>query len=592
MGAPSRHAAWRRVGVRPEYRHDEFPVSLSAESRTTAITPPRRPRAVAKLTLAAAALALASPAAGLGANPGGTPPGGASAPTSGAAPSAPTAPTPSKATPARITDARCVPYNACSTNPHQVSIRGRLVFSGSGLASGMAVAFPNRPGARISSHSPTSHLHHSALGLVASVPSTAHSGHIEILLGRGRTTAPWGPILVARHALHPPRTPHQVTPLAPVAGSADATAFNGQGMWIWYLSKSDGGSIPAIVAQAQQAGVSTVFVKSSDGSTNYWSQFSSALVAQMHANGIHVCAWQYVYGTHPTAEADLGAQAVAAGADCLVIDAESEYEGHYGAAQSYITELRAKVGPNYPVGLASFPYVDYHPSEPYSVFLGPGGAQFNLPQMYWQDIGTSVDNVYSHTFIANRIYGRPIYPLGQTFQDPPPSAIERFRQLAGAYGSPGVSWWDWQETTARGWAALAATLPPLTGFTATTAEPVLAQGAKGDQVLWMQEHLAAAEPAQPTSGIFDSQTTTDLETFQSQNSIPPSGKTDAPTWAALLALTPVPVDWTSGGPSASSSRVRPGGVRVARAPASARLHALRYEIPRHGLPGGAPAHRR
>src|SRR5436305_7879366 len=124
-------------------------------------------------------------------------------------------------------------------------------------------------------------------------------------------------------------------------------------------------------------------MKSSDGSTNYWSQFSSKLVGELHANGLRACAWQYVYGTNPTGEAGLGAQAAANGADCLVIDAEAEYEGRYASAQTYIRELRAKVGTSYPLALASFPYVSYHPSEPYSVFLGPGGAQFNAPQMYW-----------------------------------------------------------------------------------------------------------------------------------------------------------------------------------------------------------------
>ncbi len=106
---------------------------------------------------------------------------------------------------------------------------------------------------------------------------------------------------------------------------------------------------------------------------------------------------------------------MADGADCLVIDAEGEYEGHYAAAQTYIDDLRAKIGPTYPLGLASFPYVFDHPSFPYSVFLGPDGAQYNAPQMYWKDIGQSVDTVYANTYIANRVYGRPIFPLGQTY---------------------------------------------------------------------------------------------------------------------------------------------------------------------------------
>ncbi len=147
-----------------------------------------------------------------------------------------------------------------------------------------------------------------------------------------------------------------------------------------------------------------------------------------------MCAWQYVYGTNPTGEANLGAEAVANGADCLVIDAEAEYEGHYAAAQTYIDELRAKIGPTYPLALASFPYVSYHPSLPYSVFLGPNGAQYNAPQMYWKDIGVSVDTVYANTYIANRIYGRPIFPLGQTYGGVSSSDLLRFREEAADYG--------------------------------------------------------------------------------------------------------------------------------------------------------------
>src|SRR6202030_2570971 len=152
---------------------------------------------------------------------------------------------------------------------------------------------------------------------------------------------------------------------------------------------------------------------------------------------LKVCAWQYVYGTNPTGEAQLGAEAVANGADCLVIDAESEYEGHYAAAQTSLTDLRATIGPDYPLGLASFPYVSYHPSLPYSVFLGPGGAQYNAPQMYWKAIGTSVDTVYANTYIANRIYARPISPLGQTYESVSSSDLLRFREEAVDYGATG-----------------------------------------------------------------------------------------------------------------------------------------------------------
>jgi Putative peptidoglycan binding domain len=482
------------------------------------------------------------------ANVGGTPAAGA--PSTTPTKTAPTTHSSSlHVTSVRIAHVSCVPVSRCSGNPHQVSTHGTLLLSGPGLQAGMTVAFPKAPGARVSSLSPASHLRHTSGGLLVTVPASAHSGHIMVLLSRGRYTSSFGPIYVYRHALHPP-APKPV-PVAPATGATavGGTAFEGQGMWIWYVSQSDGGSVASIVAQAHAAGVTTLYIKSSDGPSNYWSQFSPQLVAELHANGLKACAWQYVYGTNPVGEADLGAEAVTDGADCLVIDAEAEYEGRYGAAQTYIDELRAKVGPNYPIGLASFPYVSYHPSFPYSVFLGPGGAQYDVPQMYWHDIGQSVDTVYANTYIANRVYGRPIYPLGQTYGGVSANELLRFREEAVDYGATGTSYWDWQETNATLWSTLAEPLAPLTTVTPNGSYPELSSGSKGDQVLWLQEHLASAVPTQETTGNFGAQTTANLEAFQTAHGIAASGVAEAATWAALLALPPVAVDWTGSGPT-------------------------------------------
>jgi Putative peptidoglycan binding domain len=501
-----------------------------------------------------------SPAPAAAANPGGTAPAATSGTTgaskgssAGAAPrlkgGVSTKALSLHVTAIRIASASCVPAARCSRNPHQVSIRGTLVMAGKGLAAGMLVAFPRAAGARISAASPGSRLRHTSAGLVVTVPSSAHSGRIMVLLSHARYTSSYGPIFIFRHALHPPAPKHPRGPPAQPSVAVSGTAFDGQGMWIWYLSQSERGNIAAIAARAHAAGVGTVFVKSSDGSTNYWNQFSAQLVQELHANGLKACAWQYVYGTNPAGEANLGAKAVANGADCLVIDAEAEYERRYSAAQTYIATLRAKVGPAYPVALASFPYVSYHPSFPYSVFMGANGAQYNAPQMYWKDIGVSVDTVYANTYIANRTYGRPIFPLGQTYGGVSSSDVLRFREEAVDYGAAGVSFWDWQETPASGWSTLAAPLAPLSSVIPNTSYPELRSGGRGDQVLWMQEHLASAIPAQETTGNFGAQTATNLRAFQAARGIPPGGQTDAATWSALLALPPVAVDWTGGGPS-------------------------------------------
>ncbi|MEA2426237.1 MAG: hypothetical protein QOH13_2647, partial [Thermoleophilaceae bacterium] len=241
---------------------------------------------------------------------------------------------------------------------------------------------------------------------------------------------------------------------------------------------------------------------------------------------------------------------------------------------TYMDRLRSQVDPNFPLALTSFPYVDYHPGLPYSVFF-QNGADFNLPQVYWKDIGTSPDTAMAHTYVHNKIYGKPIFPLGQSYNDPPPADMTRFRQLAALYGSSGLSWWSWQASTDRGWKAIGAQIQPLTDTQPSQDWPLLKKGSKGDETLWMQEHLASADATTPTSGVFDAATDTALRNFQTQRGLPVTGTTDSATWQALLALTPIQVTWTTKNKPAFTAR----RMRVAKAPRSARLPARKREIP-------------
>jgi hypothetical protein len=434
----------------------------------------------------------------------------------------------------------------CGHNPHAVQATGELVIRGHFLNGGSLVFFPrahkSAGAARVSPLGawlrPTAH------GLAVMVPSGAASGRIFIAAAPGSRSKPFGPITI----LAPPKPPPPPAPPREVATTPASSPFDGAGMWIWYLSASDGGNLQNIAAQAHAADIATLYVKSSDGGSNFWSQFTPSLVTEVHALSLRICAWQYVYGNDPLGEADLGIRAVRDGADCLVIDAEDEYGGKYAAAQTYIDTLRAAVGPAYPIGLASFPYVDYHESVPYSVFLGPGGAQFNVPQIYWKAIGTTPDAAFSHMFVENRIYGRVIAPLGQLYGGVSAADVERFRAVAQAYGVPGISWWDWQSATASSWSGLTAPLAATPPVTVAQQWPVLKRGSRGDQVVWMQEYLAAAEPQTSISGIFDATTGAALEAFQASRGLPVTGAADAATWQALLTLTPVPVTWSSTSP--------------------------------------------
>ncbi|HWK29774.1 MAG TPA: peptidoglycan-binding domain-containing protein [Solirubrobacter sp.] len=432
--------------------------------------------------------------------------------------------------PPQLTRIRCVPATTPSCKSSvSVTIGRQLQFSGKRIAKGLRVSFRWSRGALATK------LDRTRVGYVARVPAGTRAGTVSVTVSdRAGRRSNVKRIRVAA----PPR----------VGGSAVAPGvlpdvFKGNGMWIWELARSEGGDPAAIAARAQASGIQTVFVKSSDGPRSRWAQFNPTLVQALHAGGLRVCAWQFVYGDDPVGEASLGADAVADGADCLVVDAETKYEGKYAAAQQYMAALRATVGPAYPIGFTSFPYVDYHPRLPYSVFLAPGAAQANLPQVYWKDIGATVDAASAKTLAANRIYGAAIAPLGQTYGNVPPEDIARFRALWAAYGSQGLSWWSWQASGAAQWAAIAQPLalpplpPPDPGW------PALARGNKGDQVAWLQQHLASADPSVTVTSTFDTATEQALRAFQTARGIPPTGATDAPTWQAVLSLPFQPTAW-------------------------------------------------
>src|SRR3954453_586774 len=371
----------------------------------------------------------------------------------------------------------------------------------------------------------------------------------------------------------------RVTVPPPLTSAADppGTAFDGDGMWIWYVNQSTGATASSIAKRAQAAGIETLFIKAGDG-RNAWSQFNKSPVNKLKSDGLHVCGWQYVYGRYPATEAKIGAYAKKQGAECFVIDAEAEVEGKYAAASTYTRKLRASVGNSFPIGLAGFPYVDYHPGYPFSVFLGPGGAQFNVPQMYWKAIGVSVDRIYSHTYTYNELWGRPIAPLGQTYMAPPRSQLLRFRDMASAYRAPGLSWWSWQSTTSTGWSALAKKLSPVNAAHGPTpVAPTLSRGLRGDMVVWAQQHLLAFNKSVKANGVFDTRTYNAVKSFQRGKKLAVTGRIDVKTWRRPLVRAPAKITWSN---AARSAKVGAGG-GTSPEPASAKLPARMYEIPSH-----------
>lgn len=319
--------------------------------------------------------------------------------------------------------------------------------------------------------------------------------------------------------------------------------FVADALWITQASPPETGK--EIVARAAHAGVGTLYIKAAEGST-LEAQFSPALVGEIRDLGVTVCAWTFVYGANPAGEAAAAVAAVHEGAQCLVVDAENQYDGRYGAAQSFVRALRMGLGSAFPIGLASEAEVLQHPRFPYSVFLGPGGFNVVLPQIYWLDFGVSVEAACASAISVNSIYGRPILPVGQLYSSPRPTELALFRALVRAYRAGAWSFFDLDVAQPEQLAALRAPMP--TRARKAVVMPTLHAGADGDEIVWAQELLNAAGARLPVGGFFGVETARAVGAFQRRQRLPVSGILTPATWKALLALRPREPSWASGPP--------------------------------------------
>ena len=154
--------------------------------------------------------------------------------------------------------------------------------------------------------------------------------------------------------------------------------------------------------QGQAPRIHTVLIKSSDGG-NGWSQFTPTLVAPSTTGGCGSAP-----GSSSTATTRRGGAARRRGgrkgADCLVIDAESRYEGRYAAADTYVDKLRRRIGAKFPTALSSFPYVDYHPGASLLRLPRQGRrALQSAPGLLARDRGQRRPSLQAHLHLQPRL---------------------------------------------------------------------------------------------------------------------------------------------------------------------------------------------
>ena len=436
----------------------------------------------------------------------------------------------------RLTGLRCVPVTTPSCRQAvRVKVGSQIQLRGRNLTSGMRVTFRWSRGALATK------LRRGSVGWSARVPAGTATGRVAVTVrDRARRRSNARNIIVV--ASSPARAPA-------LAAGALPIALRGNAMWIWQLPQSNGGNLDVIAARARAAGMSTVYVKSSDAADE-WAQFTPQLVT---ARTPAACA--SAPGSSSTARIRsarrLPARQPSPTAPTVDHRRRDRIRGplrvgaalHARAARRGRRELPAR---HDLVSLRRLP---------------PGLSVFGLPRArrragqhaagLLEGDRRSVDAVSAKTVAQNRIYKTPMAPVGQAYNGPSSADLQRFRAIWAGYGVGGISWWSWQSSSAATWLALTQP-PPAAVVLADPGWPALRSGSKGDQVIWLQQHLASFEPALEVlaGGRFTAQTDAALKRFQTARGLPPSGTTDAVTWQALLALPVRPVDWTAIAPAA------------------------------------------
>ncbi|MGB9791824.1 MAG: hypothetical protein ACPLTR_04510 [Thermacetogeniaceae bacterium] len=221
--------------------------------------------------------------------------------------------------------------------------------------------------------------------------------------------------------------------------------WNGKHFWVWEMNKCEGGKAELLVKRAAELGLKGLLVKAWDGS-RYWPQFNRVVGPAKNA-GLTVAGWGYSYGNNVAGEIAAMEQAVAAGCDWLVIDAEKEYEGDDGKkkAVSLLTAVKSSSFKDVALGYTTFAFPSLHRKFPYEIFSSC--CDVVLPQVYWRDFGMSPDQALQRSVRELQPYGLNIAPIGQAFGGVSPEEIWIFGREAEALGLLGISFWSWQHAT-------------------------------------------------------------------------------------------------------------------------------------------------
>jgi hypothetical protein len=227
--------------------------------------------------------------------------------------------------------------------------------------------------------------------------------------------------------------------------------YDGTHVWIWEPWNVYGGDVNQLIVECKKRGIDGVIIKFANGSLandpvsqrfmDYFKRFTGALKAA----GITVGGWIYQYLNDPLGEAEACSQAIAAGADWIVFDAEIEIKGKGAQVSQFLQAYRAK-HPHTATGLSSFAIANYHIDEvPYADYAKY--VDVLMPQIYWDEMRWSIEVAFLSSITSYKTYNKPIAPTGQSYLTAKPSDMAKFVQLCKSNGFTHVSWWNWDQST-------------------------------------------------------------------------------------------------------------------------------------------------
>ena len=250
---------------------------------------------------------------------------------------------------------------------------------------------------------------------------------------------------------------------------------HGFALMVWQLQNV--GGLAGLIAKCHQYGIDGIFLKGADGDSCWTSQFNASVVAQLHAAGIGVIGWQYVYGgpgngapswSSVAGEIAAAKYILSTGADGYLFDDEVEYDGKPQVATQVCQAIRAAY-PYASIGYNPYPYPSSDVNHPFFEFNGH--CDYCMPQLYQgQDhLGTpaqalakmEADFAHWSPIWAARPGGRAAIPLCIDWQGaswagatiPDSDIADAARVSVGTY--PAISYWDMDSLTAGEWAGVA-----------------------------------------------------------------------------------------------------------------------------------------